>query len=78
MGYVAFDGEAVPLPEIYAGVIDTQAEQWANIAYDWGGSWFFEGVTATAGSGNDAWNTLSADTKYTVGTYVVCFNSGGC
>jgi hypothetical protein len=78
VGYVSFDGEAVPLPEIYAGAISAQAAQWANIAYHWGGSWFFEGVTATAGSANDAWDTLNGDTKYPVGNFVVCFNSGGC
>lgn len=78
VGYVAFDGEAVPLPEIYAGTISTQALQWANIAYHWGDGWFFAGVTATAGSADDAWNTLNGDTKYSVGSYVVCFDSGGC
>jgi hypothetical protein len=75
VGYVSFHGLALPLPEIY---YSANAQQWTVIRKQWGGDYFFDGVTASTGVGlapTTAWNTLNSLNSGLVDPELVCF---GC
>jgi len=75
VGYVSFDGAAVPLPEIYN--ISANASQWTVIAHQWGNGYFFEGATGAppTSTAQAGWLKLYNDFSGTVDRQLSCF---GC
>jgi hypothetical protein len=77
VGYVSFNANAVPLPEIYEPRTTTAA-QWATIGQKWGNGYYFAGATGQPPSdyAQDAWVDLYNDySPGTVDRQLSCF---GC
>jgi hypothetical protein len=77
VGYVSYDGPAVPLPEIYYSSPD-QAAQWTNINNSWGAGYEFWGTTGESGAQltpAQGWTRLNNDNPGLVMTELICF---GC
>jgi hypothetical protein len=75
VGYVSFHGLALPVPEIY---YSANANQWTVVRKQWGGEYFFEGVTSSTGVGlapASAWSLLNSLNSGLVDPELVCF---GC
>lgn len=75
VGYVSFHGLSLPLPEIY---YSANAQQWSVVRKQWGGDYFFAGVTASTGVGltaASAWSALDSLNSGLVNPELVCF---GC
>jgi hypothetical protein len=57
VGYVSFEGEAVPAPEIYSSAL---ADQWTVVRKNWGDSYSFWAVLgSTASAAPSEWNDLN-------------------
>jgi hypothetical protein len=75
VGYVSFHGLALPLPEIY---YSANASQWTVVRKQWGGQYFFAGLTGSTGVGlspASAWSALDSLNSGLVDPELVCF---GC
>jgi hypothetical protein len=79
VGYVSYNGLALPLPEIY---YTANADQWTVVRKWWdnnhSSSYFFDGTTGSTGVGllaGAGWNTLNTDNPGDVDSNLICF---GC
>jgi len=74
VGYVSYEGEAVPAPEIYSSAL---ADQWTVIRKNWGNGYTFWAVLGSpAGSAQSQWNDLNSLNSGLVGSDLIVVDYG--